>query len=39
MFPVGVAWGFRDEPELIQSGAQVILHSPDELMSLLRHSG
>ena len=24
MFPVGVTWGFRDEQELIQSGAQAI---------------
>ncbi len=36
MFPVGVAWGFRDEPELLQSGAKAILHCPDELMSLLK---
>ena len=39
MFPVGVAWGFRDEEELIQSGAQAVLQCPDELMSLLSHSG
>ncbi len=38
MFPVGVAWGFRDEPELIQSGAKAILHRPDELMPLLNGS-
>ena len=35
MVPVGVAWGFRDEQELIESGAQTILQRPDELMSLL----
>jgi phosphoglycolate phosphatase len=35
MFPVGVAWGFRDEQELIQSGAKAMLHCPDDLMSLL----
>jgi phosphoglycolate phosphatase len=35
MFPVGVAWGFRDEPELIQAGAQAILHCPDDLLPLL----
>ncbi|MCP4455035.1 MAG: HAD-IA family hydrolase [Planctomycetes bacterium] len=39
MCPVGVAWGFRDEQELIQSGAQATLHRPDELMSLLNRSG
>jgi phosphoglycolate phosphatase len=39
MFPVGVAWGFRGEQELIQSGAQAVLQCPDELMSLLSHSG
>ncbi|NQV34477.1 MAG: HAD family hydrolase [Phycisphaeraceae bacterium] len=38
MFPVGVAWGFRDEQELLQSGAKAVLHCPDDLMSLLRPS-
>ncbi len=35
MFPVGVTWGFRDEQELIQSGAGAVLHCPGDLMSLL----
>ncbi len=39
MFPVGVAWGFRDEQELIQSGAKAMLYCPDDLMSMLSHSG
>lgn len=36
MFAVGVTWGFRDEPELRESGAQAIIHHPSELLSLLR---
>jgi len=39
MFPVGVTWGFRDEQELIQSGAQAVLHCPDDLMALLNRPG
>jgi phosphoglycolate phosphatase len=35
MFPVGVLWGFRDEPELRDSGAKVILREPGELLRLL----
>jgi phosphoglycolate phosphatase len=35
MFPVGVLWGFRDEPELRESGAKVIIRQPLELLDLL----
>jgi phosphoglycolate phosphatase len=35
MFPVGVLWGFRDEPELRASGAKVIITEPRELLDLL----
>lgn len=34
MYPVGVLWGFRDEKELKENGAQKILASPSELISL-----
>jgi len=30
MHPVGVTWGFREEKELRDSGAEFILHHPDE---------
>jgi phosphoglycolate phosphatase len=36
MFTVGVPWGFRDEDELRNSGAQRIVHHPLELPELLR---
>ena len=35
MFAVGVTWGFRDEPELRESGAAAIIHHPSELLKLL----
>lgn len=35
MFAVGVLWGFRDEPELRESGAKAIIRYPAELMGLL----
>ncbi len=35
MFPVGVLWGFRDEPELRDSGAKAIIKHPKELLPLL----
>jgi phosphoglycolate phosphatase len=35
MFGVGVLWGFRDEPELRESGARAIIHYPRELLELL----
>lgn len=35
MCPVGVLWGFRDEPELRETGARHIIRHPMELLSLL----
>lgn len=35
MFTVGVTWGFRDEAELRDSGAQAIIHHPAELLALI----
>jgi phosphoglycolate phosphatase len=35
MFPVGVLWGFREEPELRQNGAQAVIADPKELLELL----
>ena len=32
---VGVSWGFREEEELRQSGADVLIHHPQELLQLL----
>lgn len=34
--PVGVTWGFRDESELIETGAKVILHHPLELLERVK---
>lgn len=34
MLPVGVLWGFRDEDELIESGAKIIIKKPEELLKL-----
>ena len=34
MYPVGVAWGFRDEAELLANGAKQIIHHPTELLKL-----
>ena len=36
MFAVGVTWGLRDEPELREHGADVIIHSPHQLLEVLR---
>ena len=36
MHPVGVLWGFREEAELRESGAEAVLHHPMELMDLLK---
>ena len=33
MLPVGVTWGFRPESELVEFGATVLLHHPDELFT------
>lgn len=32
---VGVTWGFRSEDELRDSGAKIIIHSPEEIFSLI----
>lgn len=38
MLPVGAAWGFRPEAELIAAGAAKILHHPLEVLSFLGRS-
>jgi len=35
MFAVGVTWGLRDEPELHEHGADVIIHEPTQLLDVL----
>jgi phosphoglycolate phosphatase len=35
LFAVGVTWGFRDEAELRDNGAQAIIHHPNELLALV----
>jgi len=35
MYPVGALWGFRDEQELRENGARVLLNSPPELLGLI----
>jgi phosphoglycolate phosphatase len=32
MFPVGALWGFRDERELRENGAETVIRSPGELL-------
>ena len=34
LYPVGVAWGYRPVEELLERGAEVVLHEPKELMGL-----
>ncbi len=34
MIPVGAAWGFRTEGELVENGASAVLHHPLELLEL-----
>ena len=34
-YPVGVLWGFRDEPELRENGARAVIRRPEELLTLL----
>lgn len=36
MHPVGVLWGFRQEDELRESGAEAVIRHPMELMDLLK---
>ena len=35
MMPIGAAWGFRSERELIDSGAQKVIKRPSELLEFL----
>lgn len=35
MLAIGVTWGFRDAEELMQAGAQHLIHHPSELLPLL----
>ena len=35
MHPIGVLWGFREEKELLDNGAEVLLHTPAELLEML----
>lgn len=35
MFPVGVLWGFRDEQELRESGAKLLISRPRELLKFM----
>ena len=32
---ISVTWGFREEAQLIEAGASVLVHTPEELESLL----
>ena len=34
---ISVTWGFRSEETLIKSGAEIILHSPDELVDAIEN--
>ncbi len=36
MFAVGVLWGFRDEGELRESGADIVISHPSQLLELFR---
>lgn len=36
MFPVGVLWGFRTEKELLETGAELIISHPKELLEYLK---
>ncbi len=35
MFTVGVCWGFRAEKELLENGAQHIIHQPGDLIKII----
>lgn len=39
MRPIGAAWGFRSIQELVESGAEVVISHPSELLFLLRDQG
>lgn len=36
MYTVGVLWGFRDEKELNENGADIIVQKPEELLALCK---
>ena len=38
LFAIGVNWGFRDEEELIQNGADKIVSTPDEILEIVKGS-
>ncbi len=38
MYTVGVLWGFRDKEELCENGADAIIETPMELLSLIKPS-
>jgi phosphoglycolate phosphatase len=38
MFAIGVAWGFRERDELLKNGAQIILETPRDLLTLVKES-
>lgn len=35
MIAIGVGWGFRGESELVKAGANIVLDTPADLVSLL----
>jgi phosphoglycolate phosphatase len=35
MYAIGVSWGFRDRPELIESGSKIIVDTADELYNVI----
>lgn len=35
MYAIGVTWGFREEAELLETGAKTIVHHPLEVLALL----
>lgn len=36
IYAVGVTWGFRTEEELLESGANEIIHKPEEILKFLK---
>ncbi len=38
MHPVGVTWGFREEAELREAGAEYIIHSPMQAVEIAKNS-
>jgi phosphoglycolate phosphatase len=39
MFAVGALWGFRDKPELLKAGAQLLIEKPGEVLHFLNREG